>query len=272
MQATDNLLDPSIFVQYKGAPHHVFDVWRNEPGLHWNPPNPDYHPQQPFAAETKGFYVLTRYSDVFEVSRDQTRFSSYDEGFLIWDQQPPGLENLRANFMGMRPENHASVKRVITPPFMPMSMQEFEPKINQVAKELIDDIAGRGSCEFVFDVASKLPVHTFCELVGVPEHLRDAVEGFGNAIADTETRAQFEVNPAQGLAQISQQLTERYRQSPDGSLMSAVVNDQSLNLNQHQIDQFFQVFAIAGHETTRSTAAHFVNLMHQNPDQYCFSR
>ena len=268
MQATDNLLDPSIYVQYKGAPHHVFDVWRKEPGLHWNPPNPDYHPQQPFAAETKGFYVLTRYSDVFEVSRDQSRFSSYDEGFLIWDQQPPGLENLRANFMGMQPENHASVKRVITPPFMPKSMQEFEPKVNQVAEELVDDIAGRGSCEFVFDVASKLPVHTFCELVGVPEHLRDAVEGFGNAIADTETRAKFDVDPAEGLAQISKQLTERYRESPDDSLMSAVVNDQSLNLNQQQIDQFFQVFAVAGHETTRSTSAHFVNLMHQNPDQY----
>ena len=31
---------------------------------------------------------------------------------------------------------------------------------------------------------------------------------------------------------------------------------------------FFQVFAVAGHETTRSTASHFINLMNRFPEQY----
>ena len=35
---------------------------------------------------------------------------------------------------------------------------------------------------------------------------------------------------------------------------------------------FFVVFAIAGHETTRSTAAHFIQLMATHPDQYALLR
>jgi cytochrome P450 len=35
-----------------------------------------------------------------------------------------------------------------------------------------------------------------------------------------------------------------------------------------QINQMVFVFAMAGHETTRSTAAHFIHQMHRNPDQY----
>lgn len=50
--------------------------------------------------------------------------------------------------------------------------------------------------------------------------------------------------------------------------MSAMVNDTTLKLDPMQINQFFLVFAMAGHETTRSTAAHFINLMARDPDQY----
>ena len=114
MDVSVNLIDPDLFVEHKGPPHEVFDRWRQEEGLHWNPPNPDYVAKVPFSSMKKGFYVLTRYQDVYEVSRDQARFSSYDEGFVIWDQEGPGLENMRANFMGMQPADHSAVKRVIT--------------------------------------------------------------------------------------------------------------------------------------------------------------
>jgi cytochrome P450 len=51
-----------------------------------------------------------------------------------------------------------------------------------------------------------------------------------------------------------------------------MVNDTTLNLTPMQINQFVLVFAMAGHETTRSTAAHFINLMHRHPDQYALLR
>ena len=181
---------PISFRRRRTAPHALFDLWRAQDPVHWNPPTPSYVPNVPASSMTKGFWVLTRYQDVFDVSRDTDRFSSYDEGFVIWDLEQGELALHRANFMGMQPTDHAAVKQVVMPAFSPKVMQALAPEIDRLARELVDGIVDRGQCEFVFDVASKLPVYTFCELMGIPENMRARVVDLGNAMADVETRGQ----------------------------------------------------------------------------------
>jgi len=263
-----NLLDPNIFPTEKGPPHALLEMWRETDPVHWNPTTPSYVPTVPASSMTKGFWVLTRYQDVFDVSRDQERFSSYDEGFVIWDLEDEELAIHRANFMGMRPADHTAVKQVVLPAFSPKAMQVIVPELERLSREIVDDIARSGECEFVFDVASKLPVYTFCELMGIPEDLRATVVDLGNAMADVETRAERTLDPMMQLFAISERLSEEKRRAPDGSLMSVLVHDQTLGLSQMNINMLFLVFSIAGHETTRSTAAHFMYLMNAYPDQY----
>lgn len=265
----DNILDPEIFPLEKGPPHRLFDLWRQEDPVHWNPAIPSYAPKAPAAPLTKGFWVLTRYQDVFDVSRNQELFSSYDDGFTIWDQRDQeALEQQRANFMGMRPADHAAVKRVLIPPFSPKGMQAMAPEIDRIAKSIVDDFTSTGSCEFVFDVASKLPVYTFCELMGIPESYRERVVHCGNRLADMETRSENAVDPFVEICAICEEISEQKRQNPDDLLLSTMLHDKTLNMGQLQINMFFLVFAMAGHETTRSTAAHFIHLMSQHPDQF----
>ncbi|HZK99014.1 MAG TPA: cytochrome P450 [Caulobacteraceae bacterium] len=266
--ADANILDPGIFPGEKGPPHALFDAWREADPVHWNPATPDYVPTVPASSMTKGFWVLTRYQDVFDVSRDQERFSSFDEGFVIWDLEDEELALHRANFMGMRPADHSAVKQLVLPAFSPKAMRVMTPEIDRLAREIIDDISGRGQCEFVFEVASKLPVYTFCELMGIPEHLRSTVVDLGNAMADVETRGDRTLDPMPRLFAIAEGLSEEKRRRPDGSLMSVLVHDQTLGLSQMNINMLFIVFAVAGHETTRSTAAHFMYLMSAHPEQY----
>ena len=264
----DTIIDPGVFPAEQGPPHRLFDLWRRTDPVHWNPPNPDYRVPRQGSALTKGFWVLTRYQDVVDVSMDQETFSSYEDGFVVWDLDPEELERQRANFMGMRPAEHAAVRRVLTPPFLPRALAALSPHIDDITRKIIDQVAPDGRCEFVFDVAEKLPVQVFCELMGIPEPLRTKVADFGNAMADVEARSSQALDPLMGLAQIAMALTADKRANPDSGLMSVMVNDQDLNLSDMAIVQFFIVFAMAGHETTRSTAAHFIHLMTRHPDQY----
>lgn len=263
-----NILDPGIFPAEKGPPHALFDAWRASDPVHWNPPTPNYVPTLPGSAMTNGFWVLTRYDDVVEASKDQDRFSSHEAGFVIWDVDDEELGRQQANFMGMLPADHMAVKRVVWPAFAARAIQGMMPEIDRLAGEIVDDIAARGACEFVFDVAAKLPVYTFCELMGIPEAMRAKVVNLGNAMADVETRAQRSDNPVFELFALAEQVSELKRRQPDNSLMSVIAHDTSLGLTQMNINQLFIVFAIAGHETTRSTAAHFMYLMQAHPDQY----
>ena len=263
-----NILDPGIFPAEQGPPHPLFDAWRDTDPVHWNPVSPTYVPTIPASSMSKGFWVLTRYQDVFDVSRDQERFSSHDEGFVIWDLEPQELELHRANFMGMRPADHSAVKQVVLPAFAPKALQAIAPELDRLAREIVDEVASKGRCEFVFDVASKLPVYTFCELMGIPDELRSKVVELGNAMADVETRSQHTLDPTMQLFAISEELCEQKRRQPDEGLLSTLVHDTTLGLSQLQINMIFLVFSIAGHETTRSTAAHFMHLMATHPQQY----
>lgn len=263
-----NILNPELFPSEQGPPHALFDKWREEDPVHWNPANPAYLARMPDSSGVKSFWVLTRYKDVQDVSMNQELFSSHEAGIVVWTLEGEALERNRANFMVMKPADHSAVKKVIMPPFMPKALAEIAPEVERMAAEIVAAVASEGQCDFVSDVAARLPIYTFCELMGIPEHLRDQVAEYGNALADVESRTEHSLNPMIGLFALAQELAEEKRRNPDGRLLSAMVNDTTLNLDPMQINQFVLVFAMAGHETTRSTAAHFIHQMHRNPDQY----
>jgi cholest-4-en-3-one 26-monooxygenase len=161
--AEANLLNADLFPASGGPPHELFDAWREADPVPWNPPVAAYSQGRSHRLVHKGFWVLTRYQDVFEVSRDPSRFTSHDEGFLIWDLDDAELARQQANFMGMRPEDHQRMRHLVMPPFSPKAMVDLKPRIDQLAKDIINSVRPDGSCEFVFDVASKLSVYTFCD-------------------------------------------------------------------------------------------------------------
>jgi cytochrome P450 len=271
-EMAENLLNPQLFPAEQGPPHHLFDKWRESDPVHWNPANPEYATRIPGASGVKSFWVLTRHKDVHDVSMNQELFSSHEAGIVVWKHEGEDLERQRANFMLMKPADHNAVKKVIMPPFMPKALAAIAPEINRLAAEIVTSVADKGQCEFVFDVASRLPIYTFCELMGIPEHLRDQVADYGNALADVESRSEHSLDPMIGLFGLAQEIAEEKRRNPDDKLMSAMVNDTTLNLDPMAINQFVLTFAMAGHETTRSTAAHFIHLMHRHPDQFALLR
>ena len=265
-----NLIDPDLLSVRNGPPHDLFDQWRASDPVHWNPPPESYVAPAPGMEIVNGFWVLTRYQDVYDVSRNQQLFSSHEGGPLIWDHDEERLALQRAGMMGMQPEQHGQIKRLVMPPFAPRELEAYEPEITRLAREIVDDIAGKGSCEFVFDVASRLPVAIFCKVMGIPEALRERVFQLGNMAADTENRQNQEENPQIELFMIAHQLTEEKKANPDDSMLSRLIHGEvdGQKPNEDMIKMFFVILSIAGHETTRTTATHFVRLMNEHPDQY----
>ena len=272
MSSAPNLIDPTLIPRCGGPPHELFDQWREKDPVHWNPPPEDYESPMPGASVTQGFWVLTRYQDVVDVSRHQEVFSSHEGGPIIWDLEPQQLAMQRANIMGMAPANHRAVKKLVMPPFAPGELAAFYPEVDRLARSIVDSVADKGKCEFVFDVASRLPVYTFCKLLGVPDRLQETVFTLGNQAADTENpaRAERDNSAPLTLLEIAREVADEKRARPDNSMMSRLIHAEveGQQLDDMSIGMFFVTLSIAGHETTRSTAVHFVRLMNEHPDQY----
>jgi cytochrome P450 len=263
-----NLADPELLVKGNGPPFEMLARWRKEDPVHWNPPPPGYDNPNPQFRMDKGFWVLTRYEDVYDASRKPLLFSSAVGGATIWDLEGSWLEAQRAGMLGMDPPKHVRVKSLVVTPFMPRKIDAFTPEMEAVVRELVDDVASRGECEFVYDIAARLPVYTFCVLMGIPVEQRQRVFEMGNAYADIENphdmRAiHFEMDA------LATKLADEKRKAPDETMMSAYANAvvDGKPLSQREITMFFTTIAVAGHETTRNTATHFVRLMAQYPDQ-----
>ncbi|HEX4183234.1 MAG TPA: hypothetical protein VHY34_08240, partial [Caulobacteraceae bacterium] len=216
-----NLADPDLIPNVAGPPHALFAAWRERDPVHWNPPPAAYRSPTPGMSIDKGFWVLTRYQDVFEASRDQDLFSSHVGGPIIWDYAPDLLARQQAGLMGMPVEQHTQIKRLVMTPFSNKAITAFEPEIARVAREIVDDVAAQGQCEFIFDVASRLPVYTFCVLMGIPEADRDKIFRLGNAAADVESEKTREMDPGPQLFAYAWELAEAKRLNPDDSMMSA---------------------------------------------------
>lgn len=263
-----NLADPDHLLKNDGVPYDQLRRWRETDPVHWNPPPEGYSNPNPQFQMKNGFWVLTRHADIFEASRKPNLFSSELGGPVIWDLEGPSLKAQQASLMGMDPPRHTRVKSLVVPPFMPRKLDAFAPEIAGVVKQIVDSVAAKGECEFVFDVASRLPVYTFCVLMGIHPEDRERVFTIGNMLADLENPVDMR-GALMELDGFARALAAEKRANPDETMMSAYANAviDGEPLKQSQISAFFTTLAVAGHETTRNTGVHFVRLMHKYPDQ-----
>ncbi|MFD2137266.1 hypothetical protein ACFSLT_22675 [Novosphingobium resinovorum] len=75
-----DLKDPDLYLDR--APHDVFEMLRSMEPVYWNP-----------ESDGAGFWSLTRYADIVEVSRNPALFSSASEngGHRIFNENEVGL-------------------------------------------------------------------------------------------------------------------------------------------------------------------------------------
>jgi cytochrome P450 len=149
-----NLVDPELYAD--GDP---FEQWRwlraNAP-VYWHPP-----------AELPGFWALTRYEDIRTVYRDAATFSSA-KGILLrpadHGEDPGGGRTLALTDA----PRHRQLRGLVDEWFALRSVRGFEPEMTEVTRRVVDEALESGTCDFVTDVAARVPLYVICRMMGVP--------------------------------------------------------------------------------------------------------
>jgi cytochrome P450 len=150
-----NLVDADLYSH--GDP---FSQWRwlraNEP-VYWHPPT-----------ELPGFWALTRYADVRAAYRDAETFSSA-QGILLRPSghgvDPGGGRTLALT----DPPRHQQLRGLVDEWFGVRSVRALEGEMEGIARGVVDRAVERESCDFVTDVAARIPLYVICKMMGVPE-------------------------------------------------------------------------------------------------------
>jgi cholest-4-en-3-one 26-monooxygenase len=256
-----DLSDPDRFVER--VPHEWFERLRREAPVH-------------FHGETggPGFWCITKYEDVRQVSRNPRVFSSWLGGTNITDRGEEQLGRLRAILLNMDPPQHVKFRRMVQKAFTPRSVEELRPHARALARRIVDGVARRGECEFVEEVAAELPLQVICELMGVPLEDRHHLFELSNRMIgfdDPEyqrTPQDAEIASAQIFAYAMQLARERLREPKDDlvtRLLAGQVDGQKLS--ELEFSSFFMLLAIAGNETTRTVTCWGMHALMEHPDQ-----
>jgi cholest-4-en-3-one 26-monooxygenase len=245
-----------------GVPHDMFDTLRRDAPLY-------FHPE----TDGPGFWSVVRYHDLEQISRDPRVFSS-EWGITLFDVDDSQLEQQRMMMLMMDPPRHTKQRLLVNKGFTPRMIEQLHDRIRQAAVDIIDNIAERGECDFVVDVAAELPLQVIAEMMGVPQTDRHNMFEWSNRlIGSQDPEYAVSTEDATGAAiemfAYANELAAAKRANPGddivSTLLAAEVNGE--RLTDVEFDLFFELLAVAGNETTRNLISHGMLALAENPDQ-----
>ena len=129
------------------------------------------------------FWLVTRMEEVRAIFQDPSTFSS--SSVQPSDPNPPYLWIPEM----LDPPIHTKWRKLLGPFFAPGAVERLKPRVEQVYSDILDEIAPRGECDFVADVALRFPNTIFMEMMGLPTSDAEQFQAWETAILHTGPRA-----------------------------------------------------------------------------------
>src|SRR5260370_31955377 len=84
------------------------------------------------------------------------------------------------------PPRHGKIRSLINRRLTARAVNEFEPHIRQITTEVIDAVITNGECDFVVDIAGRLPTAVICDMMAIPREYCDVMFALGNQSIGTD--------------------------------------------------------------------------------------
>ncbi len=270
---TIDLTDLDLFAD--GFPDGVFTHLREQAPVWWHPPT-EHTP------DGQGFWVVSSHAEIMEVAADAVTYSSERApgatgGGTILADLPFGFApGVILNMMD--DPRHRRIRRLLTPAVTPRALALMEAELHSRARRIVDVVAGRGTCDFLSEVAVELPLQAVAALMGVPDDDRHDLMRWSNATLDYEGRELDETNDrvadaAASMAAYGTAFIDHKRREPGHDVISLAAHatidddDGSHPLSDLELLMLFNLLVVAGSETTRNSIALGMVALIDHPEQ-----
>jgi cytochrome P450 len=220
------------------------------------------------------------YADILEASRNPEIFCSGDGGATNIPDMPAEFAEYFGSMINMDDPRHARLRRIVSRAFTPKMIKQFEADVEAAAAGIVDDLLAKGpGCDFVTEVAARLPLKIICDMMGIPERDYQYVFDRSNIIlggfdpeytgGDIDQIAERLLTAGMELQQLVQDLAAHRAEHPTDDLTSSLVNANidGERLTMQELGSFFILLVVAGNETTRNAISHGLHMLTENPDQ-----
>ena len=186
--------------------------------------------------------------------------------------EPPSM-------LAVDPPDHSRYRKLVTRAFTAKAVKALRVRTEEVAAELLDDIARSGErapVDLVHRYASQLPVIVICEILGAPTSMRDQFLAWGDGAAASldpgMSRQQF-LAAQRGIDALLEWMRghfETLRRNPGEDILSELVTTADTDgerLTETELLATSLLVLAAGFETTVNLIGNGVALLQRHPDQ-----
>jgi len=229
-----------------------------------------------FPIDPKGYWALTRHTDVWRVSRNPQLFCSSRGGVNIGDM-PAEIAEFFGSMIAMDDPKHARLRGIVQKGFTPKTVGQVEVYVRAKAAEIVDDLLERfpeRQCDFVENVAAPMPLKIICEMMGIPESDEKQVFAWTNVILgvgdpDYATTLEELMKSSLEIYAYAQALGEDRLENPKDDITTALMHAEldGERLTVQEFGSFFILLVVAGNETTRNAISWGMKLLTDHPDQ-----
>jgi cytochrome P450 len=215
------------------------------------------------------------YADTVEVLRDWRTFSNVFPAL-------PGIEqqaDIPPNMLGTDPPEHERLRGLVNQAFTPKIIRRLEPRMEEIAEELLRAALEKRSVDLVETLTYPLPLTVIAEIIGVPtadnarfKHWSDElVSSLGSGLLGPPSPEAMARNLAimRELAAYFETLVEERRRKPREDLLSGLVAAEleGSRLSFDEMLQMLILLLVAGNETTTTLIGNTVLTLLEHPDE-----
>jgi cytochrome P450 len=226
------------------------------------------HPEFPIVS-------VFRYGDIMGILKDPRTWSSRFP-------PPPGLEEEETpdpSLLGQDPPEHDRLRGLVNQAFTPRIIRLLEPRMEQIANELLDVALEQGEVDFVEALTHPLPVIVIAEMIGVPsedrarfKHWSDtAVEDLGSGLFVPPSKERMEERRPifEEMGAYFADLAEKRRRDPRDDLLSGLVRAEveGSKLTHDEMITMLTLLLVAGNETTTTLIGNAVLELLDHPGE-----
>jgi cytochrome P450 family 142 subfamily A polypeptide 1 len=192
---------------------------------------------------------IARYEDVRRISKDPATFSS--AGGIRPESGPVSM------MIDMDDPEHWTRRRVVNRSYTPPRVRDREDDMARICNEIIDQVCERGECDFVWDIAARLPLIVIANDLGVEPEDRDQLLAWSDEMLsalvgdpDPDGRA---ADAFMGYSEYAARVIADRRDRPRDDVMSTLCHAE---IDGQPLDDFSIIsesllILIGGDETTR---------------------
>ncbi|MEI8358833.1 MAG: cytochrome P450 [Deltaproteobacteria bacterium] len=229
---------------YQGDPHPTYR-WLRE-----NAPV--------YRDEASHLWVLSKYEDVFAVSKNPETFSAA-QGVL------PESDSI-ISMICMDDPRHQRLRKLVNRGFTPRMVGLLQEKIRVLAARLAEGVAGRREVDLVSELAVPMPLWIIAEMLGIREEDFDRFHDWSDRLINVAGNYDDPVKMNDAVAaymeygEYLKEVFEDRRRQPREDLVSILVAAQQEgvlaedeeSMENDEIVMFMTLLLVAGNETTRN--------------------